>query len=132
MLGRRILWPGDRHELDLLELMLADHAARVFPCSSSLRPETRRPGSVTPRQRTLVEDFSGDEIGQRHFGGRDQPMIVGRAEQFIGKFRELADPKNRVITDQQRRRYLSIPELSRVKIEHELTQRPLEPSQGAA
>ena len=101
MLGRGIIRPDDRDQLDLFELMLADHAAGVLARRAGLRAKARGPGGIAQRQRALVEDFAGDEIGQRHLGGRDQPIAVGGAEHILGEFRQLADPEHRFVADQQ-------------------------------
>ncbi len=132
MLGRGIVRSDDRDQFDLFKLMLADHAAGVLARRAGLRAEARGPGGVAQRQRALVEDFAGNEVGQRHLGGRDQPIPIGGSEHILGEFRELADPKRRFIADQQRRRNLGVAEFGRMEIEHELAERPLEPSQRAA
>src|SRR5260370_4938673 len=74
MLGLRILGPRDRHQLDLVELMHADHAASVLTGRPRLRTETRRPGGEPQRQRRFVEYPAADEVGQRPLGGRDHPQ----------------------------------------------------------
>src|SRR5215831_16517389 len=99
VLGLRIFGASDRDELDLFELMLADHAAGVLPRRAGLRAEARGPGGVAQRQSALVEDLSSREIGERHFGGRDQPIAVRGAELVRRELRELAGPEQRFITD---------------------------------
>jgi hypothetical protein len=66
-LGRR-----DRHQFDFCELMLPDHAAGVTPRGSCFRAEARRQRRQPHRQFLFVDDGLANEIGQRHFGGRDK------------------------------------------------------------
>src|SRR5712691_6553073 len=90
---RRILRPGNRDQLDLFELMLADHAASVLAGCARLRAEAGGPRRVAQRQTALVEDLAGDEISQGNLGGRDQPVTVRGAEQILGELWELAGPE---------------------------------------
>ena len=78
---------GDRDELAFLELMLADHAARVAPGGARLRAEARRQRGEAQRQVTLLEKLLHDEIGERYLGGRDKPESGCRAKQILGEFR---------------------------------------------
>ncbi len=72
-----LLGRGDGDELDLGELMLADHAARVLAGGAGFGAEARRAGGEAQRQLRFVEDGFADEIGQRHFGGGDEPQMRG-------------------------------------------------------
>ena len=65
-LGRRHL-----HELDLVELVLAEEAPRVLPVRPGLAAVARREGGVLPRQRLAREDLASVQRGQRHLGGRE-------------------------------------------------------------
>ena len=78
VLVRRLLGRGDRDQLDLGELVLADHAAGVAAGRARLGAEARRAGGDAHRQLLFVEDELADEIGQRHFGGGDEPEIGRR------------------------------------------------------
>ena len=71
-----LLGRGDGDELDLGELMLPDHAARVFAGGAGLGAEARRAGGEPHRQLRFVDDGFADEIGQRHFGGGDEPKSI--------------------------------------------------------
>ena len=64
---------GDRDQLDLVELVLAEHAARVAAGRARLGAEARRQRGEAERQLGLVEDGFADEVGQRDFGGGDEP-----------------------------------------------------------
>ena len=79
MFVRRLLRRGDRDELDLGELMLADHAARVAARRARLGAEARRPGreahaaapipSVIASRTRLVSETSA--VGMSH-----RPCVV--------------------------------------------------------
>ena len=60
--------------------MLADHAARVLARGAGLGAEARRPGGDAHRQLRLVDDVLAHEIGERHFGGGDEPEIRSLGE----------------------------------------------------
>ena len=60
--------------------MLADHAARVLAGSASLGAEARRAGGDADRQLRLVGDVLTHEIGQRNFGGGDEPELLNCRE----------------------------------------------------
>ena len=68
---------GDRDHLDLVELVLAQHAARVAPGRAGLGAEAWRQRGVAQRQRLRVEDLLADKVGERHLGGGDEPAAVG-------------------------------------------------------
>ena len=72
--SRGCLGRGDRDQLDLVELVLADHAARVAPGRAGLGAEARGQRGEAQRQLVLGEDLLAHEVGQRDFGGRDQPV----------------------------------------------------------
>ena len=63
---------GDLHHLDLVELVLADHAARVATVAAGFRAEAGRVRGQLQRQVRLGDDFIAHEVGQRHLGGGDQ------------------------------------------------------------
>ena len=71
---------GDRDQFDLGELVLADHAARVFAGGARFGAEARRAGGVAARQRVFVDDGFAHEIGERHFGGGDEPKNMTLAK----------------------------------------------------
>ena len=72
----RLFRRGDGDKLDLGELVLPDHAASILARRPRLGTEARRAGREPHRQLRFVDDRLADEIGQRHFGGGDQPEIV--------------------------------------------------------
>jgi hypothetical protein len=81
------------HELDLLELVLADHAAHVLAVTAGLGAEAGRVRGQPHRQRRVLDDFVAHEIGQRNLGSRDQvtPRLADRgAEQVLLELRQVA------------------------------------------
>ena len=69
------LWRGDRDQFDLVELVLADHAARILARRRRLRAEAWRQRREAQRQFGFGENGFADEVGQRDFGGRDEPEM---------------------------------------------------------
>ena len=131
LLGAAVLGPGDRHHLDLLELVLAEHARGVLARRPRLRAEALGMGGHPHRQRALVEDLAGDEVGQRHLRGRDQPPAVGRAVAVLGELRQLAGAEHRLVADEDRGPDLGQAVLVDVGVEHELGERPVQAHEGA-
>ena len=70
--GIGLVRPHDLHELDLVELVLADQSARVLAVGAGLRAEAGRVRDQLERQFGRIEDAVAREVGQRHFRGRDQ------------------------------------------------------------
>ena len=66
---------GDADQLDLLELVLADHAARVLAVAAGFGAEARRVRGHAHRQRVGIEDLVAHDVGQRDFGGRNQVAL---------------------------------------------------------
>ncbi len=56
--------------------MLADHAARVFARSACLGAEAWSACSDADGKLRLVGDVLAHEIGERHFGGGDEPASL--------------------------------------------------------
>ena len=129
MLGRRLFGCRHRDQLNLHELVLTDHAAGILAGRPGLGPKRRGTGGKPQWQVALVENLVGDEIGQRHLGGRDQPQAVGRAEHVFSRFRQLPRAEHRLVAHQQWRRHLDIAEFLSMQIEHELGEPPLQPRQ---
>ncbi|MCY1355577.1 hypothetical protein D9M69_420070 [compost metagenome] len=82
------------------------------------------------RQLLGVEDFPGDDVGQRHLGGRDQ-VEVGLAfaadlEQILLELRQLAGALQRRRLHQVRGVGLLVAVLGDVQVDHELRQRAVQ------
>src|ERR1700722_13622098 len=71
--GGGLLRRRDRDQFDLLELVLADHAAGVLPRRARLGAEAERAGGIAQRQTLLVDDALANEVGERDFRRGDQP-----------------------------------------------------------
>ncbi len=82
MLVPPLLGRGDGDELDLGELVLADHAAGILARRAGFGAKARRERGEAQRQRVLVEDQFAHEIGQRHFGGGDEPEVLFERRPF--------------------------------------------------
>ena len=118
MLGGRFRRCGDADKLDLAELVLADHTARVTPGRAGLGPETGCMRCQPQGQSVSIDDFASDNIGQRHLGGRNQPFVIGTV-QILGKFRQLAGAGHRLRVDQIGRSRLDIAKFTGVQVKHE-------------
>src|SRR3954466_14758901 len=97
VLGLALLRQRDAHQLDLGELVLPDHAARVLARGAGLRAEAGRAGRDADGQRRLVQDLARDEVGERDLGGRDQPVAVRGPERILGELRQLAGAEQRLL-----------------------------------
>ncbi len=71
-----VVGPRDVHELDLVELVLANHAARVLAVRSRFRAEARRVRRQAQRQPIGLDDRVAHEVRQRHLGSRNQAQLV--------------------------------------------------------
>ena len=81
---------GNADHFNLAELVLAQHAPGILAGGTGLRTEALRPGGPADRQFLAFMHPAGRKIGQWHFRGRDQPVIVLGPVQIRGEFRELA------------------------------------------
>ena len=66
--------------------MLADHAARVLARRTRFGAEARRERGDADRQLGLVGDLLAHEIGERHFGGGNEPEGIPILESNIYAF----------------------------------------------
>ncbi len=129
LLGLRV-----HDQLDLVELVLADDAARVLAEAAGLGPEAWRVGRHLHRQLGGVEDLVAVHVRDRHLGGRDQvvgPLVV-QLEEVLLELRQLSGPEERLVVDDDRRQHLGVAVLSSVQVEHEVHQRALEQRAAAA
>ena len=92
----RLLGRGEGQDLDLVELVRTQHAARVRPGRAGLAPVARRVRHEAHRQLRLVEDLTGVDRGERHLGGGDAPQVVTLdRERVVGELGELARRRER-------------------------------------
>ena len=104
---------------------------RIMPLVSlPAAPASERKQGVSAvsrkRQLRLVHDLAGDEVGERHLGGRDQVMIAGGAEQIVAELGQLAGAEQRLGADQIGHGHLGVAVLAGLQRQHELADRPLE------
>jgi len=71
-LGGRLGRCGHLHQLDLVELVLADHPLHVLAVGAGLAPVARRERGVAPRQRGLGQHLTRMQRRQRDLRGRDE------------------------------------------------------------
>ncbi len=125
VLGVAVFRAADRHQLDLLELVLADHAAHVTAAAASFGTEAHRVGGHAQRQALGVDDLVTHQVGQRHFRGRDQVargIAHGGLEQVVLELRQLAGATQRIGVDQQRHVGFFVAVFAGVQVQHELGQ----------
>ena len=125
----------DLHHLDLVELVLADHPARVLPVAAGFRAEARRMCGEPDRQLGLLEQVATDRVGQRHLRGGDQIedlafallATFARREQVLLELRQLTGADQRFAVDDVRRVALGVAVFGGLDVEHELRQCPMQP-----
>ncbi len=141
MLGVGLFGARELDQLDLLKLVLADDAARVFARRASLGAEARRVGGERDGQPRFVENLVAIEIGDGNLGGGDEPVVavfelaarnglgvgIGAAEKIFGKLGQLAGAEERLGVDHERRQHFLVAVLLGVHVEHEADERALEP-----
>ena len=120
----------DLHQLDLVELVLADHAARVLAVGAGLAAEARGVADELERQPLERDDLVANDIGDGDLGGRDQVellrILARHREQVVLELRQVAGAAQARGVHQVRRIHLGVAVLARVHVEHELPQRPVQ------
>ena len=117
----------DLHQLDLVELVLADHAARVLAVGTGLAAETRRVADELERQLLAREDLAAHEIRHRIFGGRNQVQIASlELEQIVLELGEAGNAVGALGGHHVRHVDLGVAVLLRVHVEHELRERAMQ------
>ena len=132
VLGIGLLGSGDADQLDLLELVLADHPAHIAAATAGLGAEAHRMRGHPQRQALGIEDVVAHDVGQRHFGGRDQiaPALAEfGGEQVFLELRQLPGAAHRLGIHQQRHVGFLVAVLVGVQVEHELRQCAMQPRQ---
>ena len=102
VLGVGLLGRGELDQLDLLELVLADHAADVFAVGAGFAAEAGSVGAEGDGELGLVDGLVAEEVGDGDLGGGDEPVIallqlagdvgalVVAVEEVFGELGELA------------------------------------------
>ena len=123
------------HELDLVELVLADQPAHVrrrtsrprcgsTACTRCSAAAASRPSRISPRCR-FVSGTSAVGIRYRS----QSPAILNRS---CSNFGRLPVPRSASRVDEERRLDFGVAVLARVQVEHEVDERAREPRAGAA
>jgi hypothetical protein len=117
VLGVGLFGARELDQLDLLKLVLADDAARIFAGGAGLGAEAGRVGGERDGQPRFVENLVAVEIGDGNLGGGNEPVVVvfelaagdgfgvgvGAAEEVFGKLGQLAGAEERLAVDHERR-----------------------------
>ena len=133
--GGRLFRARDRDQFDLLELVLADHAAGVAAMAAGFGAETHRMRGHAQRQRGVFDDAVAHDVGQRHFAGGDQVTAVVTevgGEQVVFELGQLAGTAQAVGVDDQRHVGFFVAVFAGVQVQHELGQGPVQARQRAA
>ena len=128
-----LLRRDDLYHLDLVELVLANHAAGITAIGTGFTAEARGMGGELERQTAGVDDLVAHHVGQRHFGGRDQEeiTIVVELEQVFLELGQLAGAHQGVAVDDIGYVIFFVAMLQRLLVEHELHQRTVQARDGA-
>jgi hypothetical protein len=70
-----VLGAAELDQLDLLELVLADHAAGVLAVGAGLRAEAGGVGGEGDWASCEVNGFVAEDVGEGDFGGGDHPVV---------------------------------------------------------
>ena len=129
----------DLHHLDLVELMLANHAACVSPGTAGLGSKARAVRGELDRQRVGGQHLLTNGIGQGDFGRRDEVLLVlhfvaatADPEHVLLELRQLPGALEDFAVDDVRRVALGVAVLLRLRVEHELRERAVQPRNRAA
>ena len=125
----------DLHQLDLVELMHANHPARAHARRARFRAEARAVGAVVNRKLAGRENLLAMDVRDRRLGRREQIQLAQRGlvqtfahgVSLILKLRKLSHAHHAVAADDVRRRDFGVAVLGRVQIQQELDQRPFQP-----
>jgi len=131
--GVRVGRAHDLHQLDLVELVLADHPARVLAVGAGLRAKARRVCDIAQRQRLGRDDLVAHEIGDGDLGRGDEEElgIVAHREEVGLELRELAGAGERGARHEIGDVDLGIAVLAHVQVEHELRERAMQARERA-
>lgn len=124
----RVLGFDDVDELHFVELVNADHAARVLARAARFAAETGRVGGVVNGEMLFGEDFLAVQIGHRHFGGGNKKKVFALdAVHVLFKFRELAGADHALAAHHEGRGDFGVTVFAGVEVEEVIEERPFEP-----
>src|SRR5439155_20011636 len=120
----------DLHQFHLVELVVADHAARVLAVCASLAPEAGRVTDEFQRQGFELDDLVAHDIGQRYLGGRNEVELALLAprhgEQVVFEFRQLSRAVHAFGFYDVWRIDLGVAVLHGMHVEHQLSDRAMQ------
>ena len=76
VLGVRIFGAGELDQLDLLELVLADHAAGVLAVRAGLGAVAGSVGGEGDGAVGEIDGLVAEDVGDRDFGSGDEPVVT--------------------------------------------------------
>ncbi len=129
----------DLHHLDLVELVLANHPARVAAGAAGFAAKARRVRGQPDRQRLRRQHLLADRVGQRDLRRRDQVLLAlllvtaaRDPEHVLLELRQLAGALEHLAVDDVRRVALDVAVLRGLQVEHELRERAMQPGDRPA
>jgi hypothetical protein len=136
---RRCVGLHDLHHLDLVELVLADHAAGVAPGAAGFAAETRAVCGELDGQRRRVQDLLAHGVGERDLGRGDEVLLglafvatPGYPEHVFLELGQLPRAFQHLAVHDVGRPALGVAVFLRLRVQHELRQRPVQPRRRAA
>ena len=114
-------------QLHLLELVLADDAARVLAVGARLAAEAGGPGAMLHGKLLRLQHLVAIEIGHGDFRRGDQPIIRAfELEEILFELGQLAGAEKAGGVHHERRQNFRVTVLAGMHIEHEVGERPLQ------
>ena len=124
----RVFGLRELDELDLVELVLANEAARVAPRAASFCTEACRVARVALGQFPAVEDFVAVIVRRRHFRRRHEVVVEAfEFEHVLGELRQLSRADHARLVRDVGREHFRVAVLRRVQIHHEVDAGAFEP-----
>ena len=123
---------GEFDQLDLLELVLADHAADVLAVAAGFGAEAGGVGAEAGGELGLVEGLVAEEVGDGDLGGGDEPVVgvlilagdvgtlVVAVEEVLRELGELAGAEEGLGVDHVGRQDFGVAVMAGVEVEHEV------------
>ena len=120
------------HHLNLLKLVLTNHAASIATIAARFAAEARRMRHILNRQ--VIDNFIAIEIGDRHFsrGNQIELTLIVELKQILFKLRQLAGAKQRLAVNDIRYIDFFIAMIINVRVQHKLRQRSMQAGQTTA
>ena len=106
--------------------MLADYPLDVLLVGACLAAEARGIGAELHGQLRLFEYFTGEHVGDRHFGGRDHvKVLLLNLVLLFREFRELPRAHHCFLIHHERREHFGVA-VHYLLVQHEIDERALE------